>query len=228
METPQTAGRSLTDYPRPSVAVDVAVLTVHDGVLKVVVVPSPRGDALPGTFLHPGERLADAADRALRTKAGLGGLEFHQIGMFDAPDRDERGWVLSMAHGATIAVDALTSSIDLVDIEHGSATKPLAFDHGEMVTLSVNDLRRRYASRIDPGRLLGETFTLLELRRLYEVVFDTEIPKDTFRRHVTSALEGTGTTSIAGGGRPAELYRRRAAAVLPESASVLFRHQVGN
>ncbi|SNS92835.1 NUDIX hydrolase [Rhodococcoides kyotonense] len=223
METDQIADKALTDYPRPSVAVDVAVLTVHDDALKVVVVPSPRGDALPGTFLHPGERLADAADRALRTKAGLGGLDFHQIGMFDAPDRDERGWVLSMAHGATVAPGSLTTSVALVEVHNGSPTRPLAFDHDAMTALSVEDLRRRYASSIDPGHLLGDTFTLLELRRLYEVVFDNEFAKDTFRRHVTSALEGTGETSIAGGGRPAELYRRTPEPRLPESASALFR-----
>ena len=62
----------LTDYPRPSVAVDVAVLTVRDDILQVVVVDHrPGGPALPGTFLHAGERLSDAAARALHDKATL-------------------------------------------------------------------------------------------------------------------------------------------------------------
>lgn len=216
---------ALTDYPRPSVAVDVAVLTVRHDALRVVAVQSPRGLALPGTFLHPGERLADAARRALSSKAGLQALDFHQIGMFDAPDRDDRGWVLSMAHGSVVPHESLANSNDIVEveIEDGSATSPLAFDHAEMVTLSVEDMRRRYAASIDPGRLLGDAFTLLELRKLYEVVYDRELPKDTFRRHVSSALEGTGDTSTAGGGRPAEMYRRKTEISLPESAAVLFR-----
>lgn len=215
--------RALTDYPRPSVAVDVAVVTERTGSLFVVVVESPRGLALPGTFLHPGERLADAASRALQSKAELTGLAFHQIGMFDDPARDDRGWVLSMAHGGVVPSSALPETAQLVRIDHGCATQHLAFDHGDMVTLSVEDLRRRYASRIDPGHLLGETFTLLELRRLYETVYDNEIPKDTFRRHVASVLDGTGDTSTAGGGRPAELYRRKVDSTLPESAAALFR-----
>ncbi|WP_072806490.1 NUDIX hydrolase [Rhodococcoides yunnanense] len=219
----EDSGKALTDYPRPSVAVDVAVLTVHEETVKVVVVPSPRGPALPGTFLHPGERLADAADRALRTKAGLGGLDFHQIGMFDAPDRDERGWVLSMAHGTAVPPGIVESEVELVAVVDEKPVTSLAFDHGAMVALSVRDLRDRYASSVDPAGILGDRFTLLELRRLYEVVFDKDLPKDTFRRHVFGALTATGETSLAGGGRPAEVYRRSGAAALPESAAAMLR-----
>lgn len=223
MATQDHPDTPLTDYPRPSVAVDVAVLTVRDNVLCVVVVPSPRGRALPGTFLHPGERLLDAAERALRCKASLCGLSFHQIGMFDEPDRDDRGWVLSMAHGAAVAYENLVAEVDLVEICNGSPISELAFDHNAMAALSVVDLRERYGSRVDPAHLLGSTFTLLELRRLYEVVYGKELPKDTFRRHVAGALIGTGESSNTGAGRPAELYRRNPDARLPESAAALFK-----
>ncbi|MDJ0396081.1 NUDIX hydrolase [Rhodococcus sp. G-MC3] len=215
--------KQLTDYPRPSVAVDVAVLTVRANALHVVTVPSPRGLALPGTFLHPGERLADAADRALSTKADLHGLEFHQIGMFDDPERDERGWVLSMAHTAVVPVEILTDAVDLVKLTETTTSEPLAFDHGAMVKLAVDDVRQRYGRAVDPALLLGNYFTLLELRRLYEVVYGKTLPKDTFRRQVAGSVAGTNTTSTAGGGRPAELYRRKARATLPESASAFFR-----
>lgn len=217
------AGTTLTDYPRPSVAVDVAVLTVHESALFVVTVDSPRGLALPGTFLHPGERLSDAAHRVLQSKAGITALQFHQIGMFDAPDRDDRGWVLSMAHGAAVPYGSLPIGVKVVRIEDDRPSQPLSFDHSDMVVLAVEDLRRRYASNIDPSLLLGEEFTMLELKQLYEVVFGNRFPKDTFRRHVSPALDGTGATSVAAGGRPAELYRRKAGAVLPETASALLR-----
>ena len=48
------SGRTLADYPRPSVAVDTALLTL-DPALGLVVLevrrPTGRGWALPGTFL---------------------------------------------------------------------------------------------------------------------------------------------------------------------------------
>ncbi|OZD02470.1 NUDIX hydrolase [Rhodococcus sp. 06-235-1A] len=211
-------GNALTDYPRPSVAVDVAVLTVRERQLHVVVVPSERGRALPGTFLHPKENLAEAAGRALRTKAGLVDLTFHQLRMFDNPDRDDRGWVLSMAHSAAVSTRSLPASTEFVLVENSRPTTSLAFDHDDMVAAAVFDLRDHYARDVDPARLLDEEFTLLELRELYEIVFDRPLPKDTFRRHVIGSLQGTGATSTAGGGRPAELYRRASNSALPASA----------
>jgi ADP-ribose pyrophosphatase YjhB (NUDIX family) len=213
---------ALSDFPRPSVAVDVAVLTVCDDTLQVVTVESQFGTALPGTFLHEGERLRDAAARALSTKAGIDGLDFHQVGMFDDPRRDDRGWVLSMAHVAAIAYESLPD-VGLIPLESGFPTVGLAFDHSQMVALAVDDLRRRYSDQAEPSSMLGEAFTLLELRRLYEAIFDRELPKDTFRRQVIDGLVGTGETTSAGGGRPAELYRRKPDAQLPRTAAALFR-----
>lgn len=202
-------GKTLDDYTRPSVAVDVAVLTVRDDQLCVVTVDSDRGLSLPGTFLHPGETLRDAAGRALQTKAGIVDLAFHQLGMYDDPDRDDRGWVLSMAHSAAIAQQRLPETVDLVTITDGVADEPLAFDHGDMVTQAVADLRQRYWPLPDPDNLLPEQFTLLELRRLYETIYSEAFPKDTFRRRFIGQLEGTGQRSSADSGRPAELFRRR-------------------
>lgn len=213
--------KPLTDYPRPSVAVDVAVLTVDDRGLGVVVVDGPRGLALPGTFLHPGERLSDAAERALSTKAGLTGTDFHQLAMFDAPDRDDRGWVLSMAHGAALPSDRLPHGARLVRVEGRVAGDPLAFDHAEMVSRAVDDLRARYARHVDPSGLLSDEFTVLELRRLYEAVYGRSLPKDTFRRLVVDALETTGRTRSGGAGRPAEVFRRTGAE-LPAGAAALL------
>jgi hypothetical protein len=71
-----SAGQTLADYPRPSVAVDAALLTVLPGenclsVLQVQRAEGPGGDpppgwGLPGTFLHEGELLLDAVQRCLR------------------------------------------------------------------------------------------------------------------------------------------------------------------
>jgi len=216
-------GKALTDYPRPSVAVDVAVLTVQAGRLHVLVVGRPDGGiALPGSFLRPGERLADSAERALRTKAGLSGADFHQLAMFDAPSRDDRGWVLSMAHGATLPRDGLPRGAELVRIDGRDVSEPLAFDHADMVARAVDDLRARYARRVDPSGLLPDAFTVLELRHLYETVFDRALPKDSFRRLVLDAIEPTGRMSSSGAGRPAELFRRHGSAALPAGSAGLL------
>ncbi|NKZ71864.1 NUDIX hydrolase, partial [Rhodococcus hoagii] len=83
------------------------------------------------------------------------------------------------------------------------------------------DLRARYSRHVDPSGLLPEEFTVLELRRLYEAIYDRPLPKDTFRRLVVEALETTGRTSSGGAGRPAEIFRRTGAE-LPAGATALL------
>lgn len=216
------AHASLSDYPRPSVAVDVAVLTVLDERLQVVVVEHARGGpALPGTFLHEGEVLADAAARALADKAGLRRVPFTQLHVFDRLDRDDRGWVLSVGHCAAVPAEQLPAGSRLVPIEHGRAVDPLLFDHGEIVRLAVVRLRRDYATELDPAGLLGDRFTVFRLRKLYEAVFERPLMKDTFRRLVVPNLESTGEHG-ADFGRPAEVYRRTERSRLTPKAWATF------
>ncbi|MGG7100160.1 NUDIX hydrolase [Rhodococcus sp. 24CO] len=219
-EWTDSSGKALTDYPRPSVAVDVAVLTYSDAALKMLVVKHQLGKfALPGTFLHERELLTAAADRALRSKAGMVNAEFHQLAILDNPNRDDRGWVLSVAHAAALPESDVPVDATLLDA-YGALD--LAFDHAEIVGLAVADLRSRYAEAVDPAGLLGDTFTVPQLRQLYEVVFDRELQKDSFRRHVVDALISTGEYVRAATGRPAEMYRRSPGATLPPQALVFL------
>jgi ADP-ribose pyrophosphatase YjhB (NUDIX family) len=215
------AGRRLEDYPRPSVAVDTAVLTVEvdrrgDQRLAVLLVRRDGGHAdgvwaLPGTFLHPGERLAGAVDRSLRDKAGIDGLAPRQLHVFDDPARDERGWVLSIAHLAVAPYGWLAEAAAQSRVRLASAARPgsLPYDHREIVRRAVDELRRRYADAPDPDGLLPGAFTLRELRRVHEAVAGHELQRDTFRRAMQDRLVPTGGVSSSGPGRPAALFRRR-------------------
>ncbi len=94
-------------FPRPSVAVDVVLLTVSGGALRALLVrraePPQRGLwALPGTFLQIDESPDAAAGRVLAAKAGLGDVFTEQLYTFGAPDRDPRTRVLSIAYYALV------------------------------------------------------------------------------------------------------------------------------
>jgi len=167
---------------------------------------------LPGTFLHQGERLADAVTRSLSEKAGVTGGHPAQLAVFDAPDRDERGWVLSVAHLAVIPyaalADALLAHPDEVLLAPVSRLEPLPYDHKAIVAAAVRELRTRYADRPDPERLLGPRFTIRELRDVHEAIAGTTLQKDTFRRAMEPHLQGTGTLSSGTVGRPSQRFRR--------------------
>lgn len=207
-----SCGRTLADYPRPSVAVDAAVLTL-DGVRGLVVLEVRRasgvGWALPGTFLHEGETLSVAAARALRVKAAVGGLNPHQLHVFDDPARDDRGWVLSVAHVAVVQPHRLesrfTATTRLVPVH---APGRLPYDHRIIVARAAEHLRARYADNPDPDGLLGDDFTIRQLRLAHEQVAGRSLQRDWFRRTMEPQLVATGETASGGRGRPAELFRR--------------------
>lgn len=206
-------GRRLIDYPRPSVAVDTALLTAdpEQGLLVLEVKrENTTGWGLPGTFLWQGERLADAVRRSLRVKAGVEGLDPHQLQVFDEPDRDDRGWVLSVAHWAVVPPDRLAS-------RHASTTRlvpvdrpgKLIYDHRKIIAAAVAHLRARYESGPDPDGLLADAFTMLQLRLIHEAVGGERLDRDGFRREMKPRLLATGELSKGTRGRPAELFRRR-------------------
>lgn len=199
--------RPLESFPRPSVAVDTAVLTVVDRHVAVLLLPELDSlpVRLPGTFLHEGELLADAVLRSLRQKAGVRGLAPRQLHVFDAVDRDDRGRVLSVAFVDVVRASLLPPDAMLVSVDD---LPRLAFDHDHIVAFAVEALRREYLERPDPRGLLGDAFTLSELRSVHEVVLGEELLPDTFRRSMLPRLVATGESSREGRGRPAELYRR--------------------
>ncbi len=215
------AGLTLADYPHPSVAVDTAVLTVPPGAdgLHVLLVRRTGAHqngawALPGTFLHPGETLAQAVLRSLADKAGIKGLAPRQLHVFDDPDRDDRGWVLSVAHLVAVAWPRLAPAVarrDDVDVSPVAAARGLPYDHDHIVTLAVDTLRARYREHPDPDRLLPAPFTLLELRHLHQAVLAERLPKDTFRRQMAPQLNPTHDLREGVVGKPAALYRHKPA-----------------
>lgn len=214
-----TTDKKLHDFPRPTVAVDVALLTLDTERRALLVAQMWREDtqswALPGTFVRRGETLADAVQRCLRDKLGVEGIRAHQLHVFDDPDRDDRDWVISVAHLAVVRPDGLPSlgsgsaaHTRLVPVDRPGE---LTWDHPEIVRLAKTEIRRRYADGADPEHLLGRRFTLRELQRVHECVAGEDLDRDRFRRamevHIVATGEIRGNTGSRG--RPAELFRRK-------------------
>jgi len=142
-------------HPRPMVTVDVVVLRVAEGSLQTVLVrrgsePSKGRWALPGGFMEMHERLADAAARELREETGIDNIHLDVFGIFDAPDRDPRGRVISVAHVGLIGGEvtpqggddaAAARWVDLNDLPE------LAFDHAQILDAAIEWLAGRLGLR---------------------------------------------------------------------------------
>lgn len=215
----------LSDFPRPHLAVDLVILTVRE-TLGVVVQRRPDGVAvLPGRFVRPRHTILQTAGEVLTDKLDyrpVRDVHLEQIGVHDAPDRDERGWCISVSQLMTLrAEEAERLSPDLAEIVpvRGDASRgrrvtreSLAYDHDEMVTTAVRRARRRYERSPDPLRLIGSQYTLSELRHVHEAVLGEPLKRDTFNRrmqpYLALAVDRHGEPRMSDtGGRPAQVFK---------------------
>jgi 8-oxo-dGTP diphosphatase len=218
----------LKSFPRPNVAIDLAILTVlpagfpseQTGRLAVLVherTDSPRGHVLPGRFLREGETIDDCIDATLSTKVGIAPDRTgrrHLLRVFDTPGRDPRGWTISLAHylavPPTIAQDARGRLVP-IEINGNVADTKLLFDHDLIISEAASTIRDHYELEPDPDGLLDGPFTLADLRHLHEAVLGERVRRDTFRRRIEPTLvphlsEEKHETRIDGG-RPARLWK---------------------
>lgn len=220
----------LTAYPRPNVAVDVAVLTAlprrtsgeSPGSLAVLVEDrgtAPHGRALPGRFLRERQTLTECVADVLRIKAGLEDVRAapRLVRVFDDPDRDPRAWSLSLAHALVLPYERLNGAAGrLLGIAPDGALQSgdsLLFGHDTIVREAAATIRERYERLPDPDGLLDYPFTMAELRSVHEAVLGEHLLKDTFRRRMEPNLEPLiETNSVpvlrSDGGRPAQVYVR--------------------
>lgn len=222
-------------FEHPSVAVDVALLTLVDGRLAVLLVgrqdhPDRGKRALPGGFVGLDESLDAAASRVLRNKAGQTGMYLEQLYTFGEPQRDPRTRVISVAYYGLVAQEKLRPLPDgdenavfapvrvpwpgetggaIEALGPSGAALPLAFDHAEIVGMAIKRLRGKLNYTPVGFQLLPESFTLRRLQDVHEAILGRALNKDSFRRRMLAAdqLEATGARESEVGHRPAELYR---------------------
>jgi 8-oxo-dGTP diphosphatase len=202
-------------------AVDIVLLTVRDGILQILLIDrvlSPQGwPALPGGFVRD-EDLSAAAERELieETRIDASRLHLEQLQTYGGPDRDPRGRVITVAYLGLApdlpvpqaGTDAQNARWEPVAAVLDGAVK-LAFDHNTIVADGVERARSKLEYTTLATAFCQPEFTISELRRVYEIVWSTEIDARNFHRKVMSAdfLVATGSRTTRDGGRPAMLYR---------------------
>jgi len=159
--------------------------------------------ALPGNLIYDHENLNMAAERVLNELTGLSEIYLEQFGAFGNPDRikkeEDQPWLKAVranpdARVVTIAYYALirmsdfklnpssfakyASWVPLKEIDH------LPFDHFEILNQSVEYLRNNTKIRPVGYNLLPEKFTLNEMQKLYEAIFNRKIDNRNFRRKI--------------------------------------------
>ena len=218
-------GYDPSKFPAFAVTVDMVILTMSEGQLHVLLVR--RGEApfqgmwaTPGGFKRPDETLDEAARRELAEETGVDVPSLlTQFGAYGDPGRDPRMNVVTVGYLAVLrdvgAIVAGTDAADaaLVPISEVLAERvELAFDHLRIVRDAIERVRVELEVSGIATAFVGTTFTMAELRAVYEAIWGVQLDAANFRRSLVGEdgwVIPTGRTARPGpeGGRPAELYR---------------------
>lgn len=210
-------------FPPFAVTVDVVILTVRPPQLEILLVQRSEAPfvghwALPGGFVGVEQSLVDTAQAKLVAKTGLSVDHSHleQLATFGTPGRDPRMRVVSVAYLALVPrldvveestgreVSAWKTVADLHDLD-------LAFDHRAIAVAGIERARAKLEYTTLATSFCGPTFTMGELREVYETVWGHTLDPANFHRKVLTTegfVEPTGKQRALGKGRPAKLYRR--------------------
>ena len=174
--------------------------------------------ALPGGWLDTTESLDAAASRTLAETTGLAPSYLEQLYAFGAVDRSATR-VVSIVYWALLRADEVDAAAALENVSWFDAAHlpRLAFDHNEIVEYALWRLRNKVGySRIAHG-LLADTFTLAELREVYEAILGRRLDPANFRRQAENSGTLIPTDGFrTGSHRPARLYRYNQAVELAE------------
>jgi 8-oxo-dGTP diphosphatase len=198
--------------------------------------------ALPGGFVRPDEELEDAAARELleETSIRIAPPFSEQLRTYGTVGRDDRGRVISVAFLAVTpdpgdpasGTDAV--SAEWVAVERFvSGELRLEFDHGDILRDGITRAQDKLEYTALATAFCPDEFTLPQLQKVYETIWDKELNRRNFYRDVTDSrsfvdlVRGPGEDErriVHDRGRPARLYRRRDE-VLPDGPATVLEYQ---
>ncbi|MBI1746772.1 MAG: NUDIX hydrolase [Acidobacteria bacterium] len=202
------------DYPKA--AVDVLIFSIRDLGLKIVLIKMKKPPfagvwTLPGGLVRLNESIDQAAVRELEEKTGLKNVYLEQLYTFGDVKRDPLSRVISVAYFALINSEGIslqtTPKYSAIDWFNVKELPTLVYDHSEMLKVALQRLRAKLQYTNVVYNLLPPTFTLGELRRIYEIMLDCQLDKRNFcKKFLSLGLLKSTDLRREGPHRPAQLW----------------------
>lgn len=181
-------------YDKLLVAVDCIIFGFEQGQLKLLlfkrkVAPLKNKWSLIGRFIKKSESIRQAASKVLKDNTGLTNIYLEQSFAFGQVSRDPGDRVISVVYYALIRINdyekQLQEHLDSkwFDI---NALPPLILDHASMVEKAREQLilkTRRYPVS---AALLPDKFTMPEIFRLYQAIYNRPLDDRNFRKKILS------------------------------------------
>ncbi|MFW6309616.1 MAG: NUDIX hydrolase, partial [Prolixibacteraceae bacterium] len=173
---------------------DCVIFGYEAGELKLLLYPRSfepeKGKwSLIGGFVQNDESTDEAAQRVLEETTGMKNMFLEQVSDFSTPEREPSERVISIVYYALIRIDRfkknkpVTTSVKWFPVKN---LPPLIFDHEQMVFQALKKLQQKAGSTLAGSELLPSKFTLLQLRKLYEAIYQRSFDPGNFRKKMLS------------------------------------------
>ena len=174
-------------YPHPAVTTDCVVFGFDGWELKVLLIergiePYKGCWAFPGGFIRMDEDALTCALRELREETGLILDHVKEFGTFSDVNRDPRERVISIAFYALARKSDVQGGDDAAKAQWFALQEvpKLAFDHDVILRKAMQKLKEDIHFEPIGFDLLGESFTMPELQRLYEAILGVHFDRRNF------------------------------------------------
>jgi ADP-ribose pyrophosphatase YjhB (NUDIX family) len=211
-------------------AVDCIIFGYEDEQLKLLlfkrwIEPCKGQWSLLGGWVNSNESVSEANRRVLRTITGLEDIFMEMVDVFSEVNRDSGGRVVSIAFYALMAISEQSKKIIK---EHDAQwfslneSPSLIFDHDLMVEKALEKLRLKANADLIGEKLLPELFTILQLRKVYNAIYQYEFDPGNFRKKILSlnVLEQMNSKDTTESRRGAYYYRFKPKNELPNNGSI--------
>ena len=206
-------------YKNQGIHVITAIFTVEQGVTKILLVKRKnepyKGDwILTGGALYNNEDLVTGAKREIFEKTGIENIEIEQFKTFGKVDRCPLMRMIAVAYIGVIdssRVKLLRETINTSNADWFPIDKipGLGFDHEEILNEALIYLQSKIISTDILKALFPYEFTIPEIQKTYEAIFNKKFDRRNFRKKILSLnlIEDTQKTGKFEGRKPAKLYR---------------------
>ena len=196
------------------ISIDCVIFGYHVGELKILVLEYKKTGlfALPGGFIKKNQSLHGAAEHVLFKRTGLSNIylnQFHTFGSLERSDPapmkklmenndlqlPENHWLyqrfISVGYYALVdykkaepVPDLFSDSCKWYDVNE---LPELILDHKNIFEKAFEQLRDNIDHKAVGLNLLDKTFTMAELKKLYETILDKKLHRTGFHRKMMNS-----------------------------------------
>lgn len=175
------------------IAVDCVIFGFADDELKILLVKrdfegfdEPRW-SLMGGYVDPNENLENASKRILFDLTALDNVYLEQVKAFGKINRDPRYRTISVGYYSLINIQAhteLSYGDERTEWFNFKKIPDLIFDHEAIVQEAISLLRHKASIGPIGFELLPDKFTMNQLLKLYEAIYDQELDVRNFSKRI--------------------------------------------